>query len=65
VIKAYISESLCSAGEPQGSDRKCLFTLGAVWGVLEQVLGKRLHGSHTESVLQGSAYDIFEFRSVS
>ena len=64
VIKIYTSETLCSAGEPQGSSRKCTFTLGAVWGALEQVLGKRLHGSHTESVLRGGSYDVFEFTPV-
>ena len=31
VIRAYTSETVCSAGEPQGSPRTCTFTLGAVW----------------------------------
>ncbi|MBD2774863.1 hydrocarbon-binding protein [Iningainema tapete] len=61
VIKVYTSETFCSAGEPQGSPRKCTYTLGAVWGVLEQTLGKRLQGRHSESVLRGSEYDVFEF----
>jgi predicted hydrocarbon binding protein len=61
IIKVYTSETLCSAGEPQGSDRKCTFTLGAVWGVLEQTYGKRFQGKHTESVLRGGEYDVFEF----
>lgn len=60
-IKVYTAETICSAGEPQGSPRKCSFTLGAVWGALEVVLGKRLNGKHTESVLRGSNYDVFEF----
>jgi predicted hydrocarbon binding protein len=60
-IKVYTSETLCSAGEPQGSDRKCTFTLGAVWGVLEQTYGKRFQGKHTESVLRGGNHDVFEF----
>lgn len=64
VIKVYTSETLCSAGEPQGSPRKCTFTLGAVWGALEQIQGKRLHGSHTESVLRGGSYDVFEFTPI-
>jgi len=64
IIKVYISEALCSAGEPEGSSRKCTFTLGAIWGVLEQVLGKRLQGKHTESVLRGSSYDVFEFHEL-
>lgn len=61
VIKVYTSETLCSAGEPQGSERKCTFTLGAVWGALEQAIGRRLQGKHTESVLRGGDYDVFEF----
>lgn len=61
VIRVYTSETFCSAGEPQGSPRKCTYTLGAVWGVLEQTLGKRLQGKHSESVLRGSEYDVFEF----
>lgn len=61
VIKVYTSETLCSAGEAQGSDRKCTYTLGAVWGVIEQSVGKRLQGKHIESVLRGGEYDVFEF----
>lgn len=62
VIQVYTSETVCSAGEPQGSSRTCTFTLGAVWGAIEQVTGKRLQGKHTESVLRGSSHDIFEFK---
>lgn len=62
VIQVYTSETVCSAGEPQGSSRSCTFTLGAVWGAVEQVTGKRLQGKHTESVLRGSSHDIFEFK---
>lgn len=61
VIKVYTSETLCSANEPEGSSRNCTFTLGAIWGALEQLIGKRLHGKHIESVLRGSSHDIFEF----
>jgi predicted hydrocarbon binding protein len=61
VIKVYCSETVCSAGEPQGSDRKCTFTMGAVWGALSEVTGKKLRGTHTESVLRGGNYDVFEF----
>ena len=61
VIKVYTSETLCSAGEPQGSERKCTYTLGAVWCALEKTLGKRLQGKHTESVLRGGTHDVFEF----
>jgi predicted hydrocarbon binding protein len=61
VVKVYTSETLCSAGEAQGSTRKCTFTLGAVWGAIEATLGKRLMGKHTESVLRGGTHDVFEF----
>lgn len=62
LIKVYTSETLCSADEVQGSSRTCTFTLGAVCGALEQLVGKRLEGKHTESVLRGSNYDVFEFK---
>ncbi|MBD2258378.1 hydrocarbon-binding protein [Pseudanabaena sp. FACHB-2040] len=61
VIKAYTRETVCSTGEPLGSTRKCTFTLGAVWGALEALTGKRLKGKHTVSVLQGGSHDVFEF----
>lgn len=60
-IKVYTSETLCSSGEPEGSKRKCTYTLGAVWGAIEQSFGKRFQGKHTISVLDGGDYDVFEF----
>ena len=64
LIKVYCSETVCSAGEPDGSPRKCTFTLGAVWGALTEVTGKKLRGIHTESVLRGGAHDVFEFTTI-
>ena len=64
VIKVYCSETVCSAGEPDGSPRKCTFTMGAVWGAVAEVTGKKLRGIHTESVLRGGAHDVFEFTIV-
>ena len=61
IIKVITSETLCSAAEQEGSNRKCTFTLGAVWGILEQVFGKRLRGKQIESVLRGGSHDVFEF----
>jgi predicted hydrocarbon binding protein len=61
ILKVYTTETLCSAGEPQGSERKCTYTMGAIWGALEAYFGNRLQGKHIESVLRGSNYDIFEF----
>lgn len=54
-------ETVCSAGEPQGSDRTCTFTLGAVWGAVEAITGKTYLGEQTESVLRGGSCDRFEF----
>ncbi|MDD1414166.1 hydrocarbon-binding protein [Dolichospermum sp. ST_con] len=61
IIKVYTTETLCSAGELMNSPRKCTFTMGAVWGAVEQLIGKRLRGVHTESVLRGGTHDVFEF----
>ncbi len=61
VIKVYTSETVCSAGEAQNSQRKCTFTLGAVWGSIEYLMDKRLRGTQTESVLRGGSHDVFEF----
>ena len=60
-FKAYTRETVCSAGEPEGSARVCTFTLGAVQGVLETITGERLRGTHTESVLRGGDHDVFEY----
>jgi len=55
------SETVCSAGEPNGSDRECTFTLGAVWGALEAVTGTTYMGRQTDSVLRGGSSDTFVF----
>ncbi|MBD2071551.1 hypothetical protein H6F93_29220 [Leptolyngbya sp. FACHB-671] len=59
-ILVYCRETICSAGELQGSDRKLTFTLGAIQGVMEQVTGQRLRGKQVESVLRGSSFDVIE-----
>ncbi|BBC25839.1 hypothetical protein [Pseudanabaena sp. ABRG5-3] len=64
VITVHCRETICSAGEPEGSPRKLTFTLGAIQGVLEQVVGKRLRGKQTESVLRGSSHDVIEFEVI-
>ena len=64
LIKVYCSETVCSAGEADGSPRKCTFTMGAVWGALAEVTGKKLRGIHTESVLRGGTHDVFEFTTI-
>ena len=60
VIRVYLSETVCSAGEPQGSPRKLTFTLGAVQGAVEEVTGKKLTGVQTGSVLRGQDFDIID-----
>jgi predicted hydrocarbon binding protein len=62
--KVYTRETVCSAGEPNGSERQCTFTLGAVQGVLESVTGKRLRGRHVASVLRGDTHDVFEYMPI-
>jgi hypothetical protein len=59
VLAVYTRETLCSASEVLGSERKCTFTLGAIWGALEKVMNKRFLGKHTESVLRGDSHDVF------
>ncbi len=54
-------ETVCSANEPQGSSRKCTYSMGAVAGALEAVTGKTLRAEHTDSVLRGGKCDKFVF----
>lgn len=61
IYKVYTRETVCSSGESQGSSRSCTFTLGAIQGFLEALLGKRLRGQHTESVLRGGTHDLLEY----
>ena len=60
----YASETVCSAGEESGSPRKCTYSLGAVWGAIETIQGKRYRGMHTESVLRGGSHDVFELSPI-
>lgn len=61
VYRVYTRETICSAGEEQGSSRQCTYTLGAIQGALEVATGKKLRGKHTESVLRGGTHDVLEF----
>ncbi len=61
IFRAYLSETICSAGEAPGSTRKLTFTQGAVLGAIEEATGHRLSGEQTGSVLRGDDYDIVEF----
>src|SRR4028118_427312 len=64
VVKVYASETLCAVGGNEGSQPKCTFTLGIVWGVLTELLQKKIKGTHTESILGGGAHDVFEFTPI-
>ncbi|MGB5959535.1 MAG: hypothetical protein WBG73_02655 [Coleofasciculaceae cyanobacterium] len=57
----YTRETVCSAGEPEGSKRQCTFTMGAIQGFLEAFLSKRLRGKQIKSVLRGDDYDVLEY----
>jgi predicted hydrocarbon binding protein len=61
VYKVYTRETVCLAGEPNGSMRHCTYTLGAIQGFLESFLNKRLHGRHIESVVRGGTHDVLEY----
>jgi predicted hydrocarbon binding protein len=63
VVKVYTSETLCAVGG-NGTPPRCTFTLGMIWGIMTELLQKKLKGSHTESVLHGGAYDVFEFTQI-
>lgn len=54
-------ETICSAGEPDGSQRQLTFTLGAVHGALEALYEVKLKGKQVGSVLRGGQYDELEF----
>lgn len=60
IIKVYTHETVCSAGEEQGSSRKCTYSMGAVCGAIETIQGRRFRAKHTESVLRGGSHDVFE-----
>lgn len=61
VVRVYLRETICSAGEPQGSARELTFTLGAVHGALEVMLRRKLRGKQSGSVLRGQTHDIIDF----
>ncbi len=54
-------EPVCMAGEAPDSSRQCTYSLGAVGGALEAMLGKTFRCEHTDSVLRGGSSDKFVF----
>lgn len=61
IYKIYTRETICSFNESEGSSRECTYTLGAIQGFLEALLGKRLRGKQIASVLRGGTHDVLEF----
>jgi len=62
IYRVFLSETICSAGEEQGSTQKLSFTHGAAQGVIEEATGHQLSGKQIGSVLRGDDYDIVEFK---
>ncbi|MCB9675672.1 MAG: hypothetical protein H6737_11175 [Alphaproteobacteria bacterium] len=54
----YLADTVCSADEPQGSERELSFTFGALHGAVEALYGVKLRGKQVGSVLRGQGYDI-------
>lgn len=61
LIRAYLSDTMCSAGEELGSPQMLYFTLGVIQGVLEKITGRNMKGKQIGSVLRGASYDIVEY----
>lgn len=57
-VLVYLSETICSAGEEPGSDRRLSFTLGAIRGAVEAFADRTYRVKQTGSVLRGQDYDI-------
>ena len=62
--RVYTRETICSAGEEEGSPRRCTYTLGALQGFLESFLEKRLKGEQVKSVLRGGTHDVLKFTAL-
>jgi len=61
-LRIYLNETVCSAGEEQGSSRRLTFTLGAIQGAVEEATGKKFTAKQTGSVLRGQDYDIIDLQ---
>ncbi len=59
-FRVYCRETICSAGEAQGSTKTMSFTLGAIQGAVESMMNQRLRATQVESVLRGSSHDVVE-----
>jgi len=61
VFTVDLLDTVCSAGEEQGSPRELTFTLGAIQGAIEEITGRRLKAVQTGSVLRGQEFDTVEY----
>ncbi len=64
LLRMYLNETVCSAGEEQGSSRELTFTLGVMYGIIEEITGNKLQVKQTGSVLRGQDYDIIDFQKI-
>ena len=60
-IVVEVVDTVCAAGEEMGGDRLATFTLGAIWGAVEGIMGETYLGEHTESMLKGAPVEKFVF----
>lgn len=56
-----LSETICSCLEEPGSTTELSYTFGAVQGALERLVGAKVRGKQTGSVLRGHEFDTVEF----
>ena len=63
-VRVALTETVCSAGEPEGSSRELSFTLGAVHGAVEVLLMKKMRAKQVESVLRGGKADVIELTPI-
>ncbi|MFW5739192.1 MAG: hypothetical protein ACOC1F_02380 [Myxococcota bacterium] len=61
-VTVWTRETACSYLQPDGSERECLFTMGAFAGVFQVISGKRVRVKQVESVLRGGDHDTFELQ---
>jgi predicted hydrocarbon binding protein len=59
-LRVYVNEAVCSSGVAQGEALLCSYTLGAIWGAIEEVFGKRYQGKQVEFTTQGASHEAFE-----
>lgn len=61
-IYVDVAETICSAGLHQKQGLRCSYTLGAVWGILEGLLGESFQAAQVKNVQCGDPYDEFWFK---